>query len=130
MMHTQTSGSRIMPKRPRRTTMVPRADIQKDAKKGDTSQADCCVQAVLGKKSLFWSQAYFLEKDLFWEHAYFWKERPIFGAHTTGGRKETCKKRRKNNIYKENQRGAQEDMPNHDRVRVFEKHCNNYKPIK
>jgi hypothetical protein len=38
--HTQASGSNTVPKRPRRTTTVPREDIQGDAKNGETSQAE------------------------------------------------------------------------------------------
>jgi hypothetical protein len=37
-----------------------------------------------------------------------------------GGKKETCKKRRKNSMQEEKQSGTQEDKPNHDRVRVFD----------
>jgi hypothetical protein len=43
---------------------------------------------------------------------------------------EACKKRRKSNMHEEKQRGAQADHPSCDRVRVFYKDCNNYKPIK
>jgi hypothetical protein len=64
-----------------------------------------------------------------WAHAYF-KERPNFGAHTTSDKKETCIKKRKSSMQEEKQRGKQEGNPNHDRVRVFVKDCNCYKPIK
>jgi hypothetical protein len=37
--HTQLSGSNTVPKRPRRTTTMPRIDIQQDANNWDTSQA-------------------------------------------------------------------------------------------
>jgi len=37
---TRVSGSNTIPKRPRRKTTVPRVDIQKGSKKGDTSQVD------------------------------------------------------------------------------------------
>jgi hypothetical protein len=38
-VRTQASGRNTVPKRPRRITIVPRMDIQQDAKNGDTSQA-------------------------------------------------------------------------------------------
>jgi hypothetical protein len=47
-----------------------------------------------------------------------------------GGRKEACRKRRKNNIHEEEKRGAHANMPNYGRVRVFVKDCNGYKPVK
>jgi hypothetical protein len=47
-----------------------------------------------------------------------------------GGKKTTCKKRRKISMQEEKQRGTQKDKANHDRVRVFDKNCNNYKAIK
>jgi hypothetical protein len=50
---------------------------------------------------------------------YFWKGRPNFGVHTTCGKKEACKKRRKSNMQEKKQRGVHADKPNHDRVRVF-----------
>jgi hypothetical protein len=65
------------------------------------------------------------------------RERLIFGEHitsgrkeTTGGRKETRKKGRKNITQEENQCGMHTDRPNHVRVRVFEKYCNGYNHIK
>jgi hypothetical protein len=82
------------------------------------------------EETLFWAQAYFWEKYLFWGKNYFWKERPNFGAHATRGKKATCRKRRKSNIQGEKKRGVQVDKPNHDRVRVFDKDCNRYKPKK
>jgi hypothetical protein len=67
---------------------------------------------------------------MFWEHTHFWREIPIFGVHAIGGRKETCRKRRKRSMQEEKQRGAHADRPNHVRVRFFDKDCNDYKPIK
>jgi hypothetical protein len=49
---------------------------------------------ILGGKSI-------LCIGLFWVQAYFWRERAIFGVRAIGGRKESCKKRRKNNMQKE-----------------------------
>jgi hypothetical protein len=34
---------------------------------------------------------------LFWEKDLFWKRRSIFGVRALGGRKATCRKRRKSN---------------------------------
>jgi hypothetical protein len=42
-------------------------------------------------------------------------------VQATGGKKETCRKRRKRSMQEEKQRGVWEDKPNHDRVRVFDK---------
>jgi hypothetical protein len=84
---------------------------------------------ILRRKSVL-GTCLFLEKDLFWGKTYFWKGRPNFGAHTTGGKKETRRKRRKNNMQEEKQRGAQVDKLDHDKVRVFDKYCNDYNPIK
>jgi hypothetical protein len=68
---------------------------------------------------------------LFWEHAHFWRERSIFGARAIGGRKKKhAEKRRKSNMQEEKQCGTHADRPNHVRVRVFDKDCNDYKPIK
>ena len=44
-------------------------------------------------------------------------------------RKQNAEKRRKSSMQEEKKHGAQESKPNHDRVRVFNKDCNNYKPI-
>jgi hypothetical protein len=85
---------------------------------------------LLWEESLFWVQVYFGEKDLCWEQAHFWREISIFGAHTTGGRKATCKKRRKNNMKEENKHGIHGDMPNYARVRVFDKDYKGYNPKK
>jgi hypothetical protein len=85
---------------------------------------------LIWEESLFWVQAYFWEKDLFWEQAHFWRERPIFGAHTIGGRKEACRKRRKNSMHEEKQCGTHADRPNRVRIRVVDKDCNNYNTIK
>jgi hypothetical protein len=82
---------------------------------------------ILRRKSIFCTYL-FLEKYLFWGKTYFWKERPKFGACAIGGKKVACKKLRKRSMQEEKQRGAQEGKPNHDRVRVFEKYCNCYKP--
>jgi hypothetical protein len=38
--HTQACGSNIVLKRPWRTTTMPRENVQRDANKGDTSQAN------------------------------------------------------------------------------------------
>jgi hypothetical protein len=57
------------------------------------------------------------------------KKRSIFGAHALGGRKEACRKRRKSSMQEEKQRDTHADMPNHVRVRVFDKDCNGYKPV-
>jgi hypothetical protein len=72
----------------------------------------------------------------FWRKIYF-RERPIFGKkylileHAQHvARKQHAEKRRKSSMQEEKQRSVQEDKPNHDRVRVFEKYCNGYKPIK
>jgi hypothetical protein len=56
--------------------------------------------SLLWEESLFWAQAYFCEEDLFWEQTHFLRERPIFGARATGGRKEACRKIRKNNVVR------------------------------
>jgi hypothetical protein len=70
---------------------------------------------------------------IFENKVYFWKdpilERRInFGAHAIEGKKETCRKRRKNIMQKENKHGMQEGKPNHARVRVLDNDCNGYKP--
>jgi hypothetical protein len=57
------------------------------------------------------------------------KKRSIFEACTLGGKKTTCIKRRKSNMQEEKQRGMHANKPNHVRVRVFGKYCNDYKPI-
>jgi hypothetical protein len=61
---------------------------------------------------------------------YFWKERPNIGVCATSGRKEEYKKRRKSIMQKEKKHGVQEIKPNFNRVRVFDKDCNSYKPKK
>jgi hypothetical protein len=48
-------------------------------------------------------------------------------VQATGGKKEVCKKEGKGCKRKSNM-ATQEGKPNHDRVRVFDKYCNNYKP--
>jgi hypothetical protein len=53
------------------------------------------------EESLFWEHAYFWEKYMFWEHVHFWIEKPIFGVRAIGGKKSTCRKRRKNNMQEE-----------------------------
>jgi hypothetical protein len=83
----------------------------------------------LGRNSIL-GAGLFLEKYLFWEQAHFWREKIIFGSRATRGRKETCRKRRKTNMQEEKKRGTHADRINRDRVRVFDKHCNDYKPIK
>jgi hypothetical protein len=45
-------------------------------------------------------------------------------------RKQHAEKEGKASMQEEKQCGVQEDKPNHDRVRVFDKDCNGYKPIK
>jgi hypothetical protein len=57
------------------------------------------------------------------------ERRPNVGAQATCGRKETCSKRRKSNMKEENKHVVKAGKPNHDRVRVFDKDCNIYKPI-
>jgi hypothetical protein len=57
----------------------------------------------------------FLEKNR-------WQEKP----HARG--KATC--RRKSNMKEEKKHGEKEGNPSHDRVRVFDKDCNGYKPVK
>jgi hypothetical protein len=47
-----------------------------------------------------------LEKDVFGGNTYCWKGRPNFEACATSGKKATYRKRRKNNMPKENQRGT------------------------
>jgi hypothetical protein len=85
------------------------------------------VGGLLGKsQAYFEKEVYFGRRPIFGERSvlgktYFWKGRPNFGARTTGGKKETCRKRRKRNMQEEKKHGAQEDKPNHDRVRVFDK---------
>jgi hypothetical protein len=44
--------------------------------------------------------------------------------------KEACRKRRKSSMQEEKKRGEEADKPNHNRVRVFDKDCNGYKPVK
>jgi 3-methyladenine DNA glycosylase Tag len=51
-------------------------------------------------------------------------------VHAIGGKKETCEKRRKSSMQEEKKHDVQAGKPNRDRVRVFEKYCNDYKPIK
>jgi hypothetical protein len=64
----------------------------------------------------------FWEEIIFWVQAYFWRERVIFGVHAIGGRKETCRKTRKNSMQKEEKQcGAHENRPNYVRVRVLTK---------
>jgi hypothetical protein len=46
------------------------------------------------EESLFWAQVYFGEKYMFWQHTHFLREIPIFGERATGGRKETCRKKK------------------------------------
>jgi hypothetical protein len=72
----------------------------------------------------------------FGAYSYF-EERPIFGKEDLilehvqqVARKTTCIKRRKSNMQEENPCGKEAGKPNHDRVRVFVKDCNGYKPIK
>jgi hypothetical protein len=67
-----------------------------------------CV-GLFWEEILFLGKAYFWERDLFWVKTYFWKERPNFGVRAIGGKKETCRKRRKISMQKEKQHGAQED---------------------
>jgi hypothetical protein len=38
--------------------------------------------------------------------------------------------RKENNMQEEKQSGTKACKPNHDRVRVFDKDCNDYKPVK
>jgi hypothetical protein len=64
-----------------------------------------------------------------WVQAYF-EEIPNFGARAMSGKKETCKKIMKNNMQEETPRDDKEGNPNHVRVRVFDKDCNGYKPVK
>jgi hypothetical protein len=61
---------------------------------------------------------------------YFWKERPNIVVCVTSGKKEECKKRRKSSMQKEKKHGTQENKPNCNRVTVFDKDCNSYKPKK
>jgi len=58
------------------------------------------------EEMLFCPEAYFWERDMFFGKTYFWKERPNFGAGTIGGKKATCRKRRKSNMHKEKQCGT------------------------
>jgi hypothetical protein len=65
------------------------------------------------------------------------RRKVILGAglflEKNGGRKETCK--RKSSMQEEKQHargeacGEKAGKPNHDRVRVFEKGCNDYKLV-
>jgi hypothetical protein len=82
---------------------------------------------ILRRKSIL-GASLFLEKNLFWGKTYFWKKGPKFGAHAIGGKKATCKKRRKSSMQEEKQCVVQEGKPNHDRVRVFDKDCNDCNP--
>jgi hypothetical protein len=84
---------------------------------------------ILGRKSILGARL-FLGEIFVLGKTYFWRERPNFGVRATGGKKAACKKRRKNNMQKEKRHGTQADKPTHDRVRVFYKDCNDYKPIK
>jgi hypothetical protein len=72
----------------------------------------CWAQAYFGKKVYFGRRPIFGRKICFGKD-HFWRERPIFGARTTGGKKEACKKRRKRNMQEEKQCGMHEDKPNH-----------------
>jgi hypothetical protein len=71
----------------------------------------------LGRKSIL-GTGLFLERKI-----YFWEQ------HAIGGRKETCKKRRKSSMQEEKKHGTHADRPNHVRVRVLDKNCNGYKPV-
>jgi len=66
---------------------------------------------------------------MFWGNTYFWKKIPNVGTCAIGGKKETCRKRRKNSMKKGKKHGMHADRPNLDRVRGFDKYCNDYKPI-
>jgi hypothetical protein len=70
----------------------------------------------------------FFEKNLFLGKTELWKGRPNVGEQATGGKKATCRKRRKSNMQEEMQLGAKVGNPNQDRVRFFDKYCNDYKP--
>jgi hypothetical protein len=69
-------------------------------------------------------QVYFEERPI------FGKEDLILGARATGGKKEACRKRWKSSTQKKTQHGKKEEKPNRNRVRVFDKDCNGYKPEK
>jgi hypothetical protein len=72
----------------------------------------------------------------YWKKTYF-EKRPIFGKEDLilehaqqVKRKQHAEKRRKSSMQEEEQRDKKEGNPNHDRVRVFFKDCNDYEPIK
>jgi hypothetical protein len=65
----------------------------------------CWVQAYFEKEVYFGRRPIFGEGYVL-EKTYFWKGRPNFGVRATGGKKATCRKRRKRSMQEENQCGA------------------------
>jgi hypothetical protein len=84
---------------------------------------------ILRRKAIL-SAGLFLEKRSILGKTSFWKGRPNFGVRSIDGKKSACRKRRKRSMQDEKQCGTQVGKPNHDKVRVFDKDCNGYKPIK
>jgi hypothetical protein len=83
---------------------------------------------ILGRKSILGADL-FLGEIYVLGDTYFLRERPNFGVPAIGGKKETRRKIKKINMQEETQRGVRAGKPNCDRVRDFDKDCNNYKPI-
>jgi hypothetical protein len=69
-------------------------------------------------------QAYFWRRIFFGERPIFGKEDLILEHVQQVARKKHAEKEGKASMQEEKQCGAQEDKPNHDRVRVFDKDCN------
>jgi hypothetical protein len=79
--------------------------------------------------SLYWHMPNF-GRRIYFGCILIWKKIFIFGACTLGGRKAAWRKRSKSSMQEEKQCGVHADKPNHVRVRVFDKYCNGYKPLK
>jgi ribosomal protein S9 len=75
-------------------------------------------------------QAYFWRKYLFWERPNFGKEDLILEHAQQMERKQHAKKEGKTTCKRKSNVARRKDKPNHDRVRVFDKDCNDYKPVK
>jgi hypothetical protein len=73
---------------------------------------------IFGENTYLWNDLIFERKTKFWSACNRWQEIAA------------CRKRRKSSMKEEKQRGAQAINPNHNRVRVFDKDCNDYKFVK
>jgi hypothetical protein len=71
-----------------------------------------------------------LEKKVYFGKDLILERRPNFGMRAIDGKKESCRKKRKNNMQEEKKHDVEADRPDHARVRVFDKYCNDYKPKK